>query len=301
MIAAALLLTVVQAAGSAAQADARAGQADPIAALIEDTQGAAPDAGPGEVIRCSGAHRQGAALVCRTAPGSQVTLGDITVSADADGWVVVGHDRDAEPQTVLRVVGGDGAVFEQTIPVEQREYDIQRIEGTPRRFNQLSQEDLARSRREGRIKAAAYQSRDAQRGFSTGFVMPLEGRITGVYGSQRYYNGDPGRPHYGIDIAAPSGTDVVSPADGVVTLANDDMFWEGGLIFIDHGQGFTSAFLHMHTVAVEVGERVSQGDVIGTVGAGGRSTGAHLDWRIKWHDRYINPAETLQLDPASLR
>ena len=295
MIAAALVLAGLQAAQPAvAEGD------DPIAALIEASQDEAVSA-PSEPIRCSGPHRQGAALICRTDPGAAVTLGDISVAADAQGWVVLGHDRDAAAQTVLRVVGGDGAVFEQMIDVEQREYDIQRIEGTPRRFNRLSEEDLARSRREGRIKAAAYRSRDEGQGFSSGFMMPLEGVITGVYGSQRYYNGDPGRPHYGIDIAAPSGTDVLAPAAGVVTLADDDMFWEGGLIFIDHGQGFTSAFLHMHTVAVEVGERVSQGDVIGTVGAGGRSTGAHLDWRIKWHDRYINPSETLQLDPASLR
>ena len=294
MIAAALVLAALQAAEPAETTD-------PIGALIAETAVDDAAAAPSAPIRCSGTHRQGAALLCRTEPGAAVTLGDITVSADQDGWVVLGHDRDAAPQTVLRVVDGSGAVFEQTLAVEQRDYDIQRIEGTPRRFNRLSEEDLARSRREGRIKAAAYLSRDDGRGFSSGFIMPLEGRITGVYGSQRYYNGDPGRPHYGIDIAAPSGTDVLAPASGVVTLANDDMFWEGGLIFIDHGQGFTSAFLHMHTVAVEVGERVSQGDVIGTVGSGGRSTGAHLDWRIKWHDRYINPAETLQLDPASLR
>lgn len=290
MIAAALLLV----SAHALEPDV---QTDMIAALIEETEAA--DAR--QAIRCTGVHRQGGALVCLTDPGAQVTVGDITVTADDEGWVVIGHDRDAAAESVLRVVSPEGVVFEQTVAVEQREYQIQRIEGTPQRFNQLSEEDAERSRREGRIKAAAYLSRDAEPGFTSGFIMPVEGRITGVYGSQRYYNGDPGRPHYGIDIAAPSGTDVLAPADGVVTLANDDMFWEGGLIFIDHGQGFTSAFLHLEGVSVEVGDRVSQGDVIGAVGAGGRSTGAHLDWRIKWHDRYINPDEVLQLDPASLR
>jgi murein DD-endopeptidase MepM/ murein hydrolase activator NlpD len=302
MIALLALSAILQAA---APGDAPAADADPIAALITEADSteaeSAAAAAPIDPIRCSGVHRQGAALICRTDPGASVTLGDITVSADEDGWVVIGHDRDAAPETMLRVVAASGAVHEETVAVEQREYQIQRIEGTPQRFNQLSEEDLARSRREGRIKAAAYTSRDAEPGFSSGFIMPVEGRITGVYGSQRYYNGDPGRPHYGIDIAAPSGTDVLAPADGVVTLANDDMFWEGGLIFIDHGQGFTSAFLHLEGVSVAVGDRVRQGDVIGTVGAGGRSTGAHLDWRIKWHNRYINPDETLQLDPASLR
>jgi murein DD-endopeptidase MepM/ murein hydrolase activator NlpD len=284
---------------SLALLQAAAGQADPMAALIEDSLASA-----GEVsapIQCTGVHRQGAALVCRTDPGAQVSLGDITVTSDELGWVVLGHDRDAAPETTLRVVTAGGAVFEQSVTVEQREYNIQRIEGTPPRFNNLSEEDLARSRREGRVKAAAYTSRWEGAGFAGGFEMPLEGVITGVYGSQRFYNGDPRRPHYGIDIAAPSGTDIIAPAGGVVTLANDDMFWEGGLIFIDHGQGFTSAFLHLSGVDVAVGDVVERGQVIGQVGAGGRSTGAHLDWRIKWHDRYIDPGETLQLDAASLR
>ncbi|MCP2670853.1 peptidoglycan DD-metalloendopeptidase family protein [Maricaulaceae bacterium EIL42A08] len=288
-------------AGLALAATPAAAEVDALAILIADSLDAATSAADTDPIRCSGAHRQGAALLCQTDPGARVSLGDISVTADDEGWVVIGHDRDAEPETVLRVDLQRGSFWEQTVTVEQREYDIQRIEGTPRRYNQLSEEDAARSRREGAVKAAAYQSRWETPGFLTGFVMPVEGRITGVYGSQRYYNGDPSRPHYGIDIAAPSGTDVIAPADGVVTLANDDMFWEGGLIFIDHGQGFTSAFLHMSGVDVEVGDVVAQGDVIGQVGAGGRSTGAHLDWRIKWHNRYIDPNETLQLDPASLR
>lgn len=267
---------------------------DPIAALIEETAPVAP-------ITCEGEHRQGAALICQTEPGARVQLGDIAVTADDAGWVVVGHDRDAAPETELRVDLASGISHMQTISVEQREYNIQRIEGTPTRFNRLSDEDRARSRREGAVKAAAYTSRWEGAGFLEGFEWPLEGTITGVYGSQRFYNGDPSRPHYGIDIAAPTGAEIIAPAGGVVTLANDDMFWEGGLIFIDHGQGFTSAFLHLSSVSVEVGDVVERGDVIGEVGAGGRSTGAHLDWRIKWHNRYIDPESTLSLDLAALR
>ncbi len=287
---------------SLALAQSAPADADPMAALIEASLYAATDAADRQPIECTGVHRQGAALVCRTDPGAQVSLGDITVTSDEQGWVVLGHDRDAAETTTLRVVGADGAVFQTSLEVEQRAYNIQRIDGTPPRFNRLSDEDLERSRREGRVKAAAYTSRWDGAGFTDGFFMPIEGRITGVYGSQRVYNNqESSRPHYGIDIAAPSGTDVLAPAGGVVTLADDDMFWEGGLIFIDHGQGFTSAFLHLSAVDVEVGDVVSQGDVIGEVGAGGRSTGAHLDWRIKWHNRYIDPGETLQLDAASLR
>lgn len=267
--------------------------ADPMAALIAETVPAAP-------IACEGTHRQGAMIVCRTAPGAEVALGDITVTSDSEGWVVLGHDRDADPETTLSVRTGD-TVFEQTVSVEQREYDIQRIEGVPQQYVTPPEEVLERIRSEGREKRAAYQSRWAGAGFTDVFVIPVEGRLTGVYGSQRYYNGEPRRPHYGIDIAAPGGTDILAPAGGVVTLADPDMYYEGGLVFIDHGQGLTSAFLHLGAVDVEVGQMVAQGDVIGEVGSGGRSTGAHLDWRIKWHNRYIDPSEALAVDASGLR
>ena len=295
---AALILTGLMTLAAAAATPAVG--ADPIGALVAATQTPAAEAAPDSPIACSGRHRQGGALVCRTAPGAAVALGDQSVTADADGWVILGHDRDAAPSTQM-TVRTDGAVWEQTVAVEGREYQIQRIEGVPQEYVTPPPETQERIRREGRIKAQAYTSRWAQPGFATGFVMPVEGRITGVYGSQRYYNGEPRRPHYGIDIAAPGGTPVRAPAAGVVTLADPDMYFEGGLVFVDHGQGFTSAFLHLGAVSVAVGDRVEQGDVIGEVGSGGRSTGAHLDWRIKWRDRYIDPAETLEIQPADLR
>lgn len=282
---------------AAAVQEAADPQSDPVAELITDINAAA-ETGP---IRCAGTHRQGAALICRTAPGAEVTLGDVSVTAGEDGWVVLGHDRDAAPETTLRVGGAD-SVWETTIEVEQREYDIQRIEGVPQEYVSPPPETIERIRAEGRVKAAAYTSLWETPGFAEGFVMPIEGgTITGVYGSQRYYNGEPRRPHYGIDVAAAGGTPVTAPASGVVTLADDDMYFEGGLIFIDHGQGFTSAFLHLSEVDVEVGDVVAQGERIGAVGAGGRSTGAHLDWRIKWRGRYIDPAEAVAVQASDLR
>ncbi|MGJ3232639.1 MAG: M23 family metallopeptidase [Oceanicaulis sp.] len=282
---------------SAALQDAAEPGSDAVAELITDINAAA-QTGP---IRCAGDHRQGAALICRTAPGARVTLGDVSVTAGEEGWVVLGHDRDADPETML-TVEGEGSVWETMIAVEQREYDIQRIEGVPQEYVSPPPETLERIRAEGRVKAAAYTSMSETPGFAEGFVMPIEGgTITGVYGSQRYYNGEPRRPHYGIDIAAAGGTAVTAPASGVVTLADDDMYFEGGLIFIDHGQGFTSAFLHLSEVDVEVGDTVAQGERIGAVGSGGRSTGAHLDWRIKWRGRYIDPAEAVGVQADELR
>jgi murein DD-endopeptidase MepM/ murein hydrolase activator NlpD len=283
-------------------------QADPVAELITDinttsdtaaaTADTAADAGP---IRCAGVHRQGAALICRAAPGAEVALGDVSVTAGPDGWVVIGHDRDAGEETTLSVREG-GSLWETVVAVEQREYDIQRIEGIPQQYVSPPPETLERIRAEGRVKAAAYTSLWDQSGFAQGFVVPVQdARITGVYGSQRYFNGEPRRPHYGLDYAAPAGTPVTAPASGIVTLADADMYYEGGLIFIDHGQGFISGFLHLSEVDVAVGDVVAQGDRIGAIGAGGRSTGAHLDWRIKWRGRYIDPAEVLAVQASDLR
>lgn len=271
-----------------------------IAILALTMMAATPDAEA--PIRCAGEHRQGAILVCRTAPGAQVTLGDLTEQADAEGWIVMGHHRDAPAEAAFRV-RHEGGVWETRIDVEAREYEIQRIDGLPPAMvtPPPDPEFQARLARENRAKGAAYTSRWEGRGFLDGFDWPVTGRITGVYGSQRVLNGEPRRPHFGLDIAAPTGTPVVSPAGGVVTLADPDMYWEGGLIFIDHGQGFTGVFMHLDSIDVAVGDVVERGQLIGTVGATGRVTGPHLDWRVRWRNRQIDPEALLALDLSDLR
>ncbi|MDP4650548.1 MAG: M23 family metallopeptidase, partial [Haliea sp.] len=117
----------------------------------------------------------------------------------------------------------------------------------------------------------------------------VEGRISGVYGSQRVYNGQPGSPHYGVDVAVPTGTIVRAPAAGVVTLAEPDLFYSGGTIILDHGYRLSSSFLHLSKVSVNVGDQIALGDVIGEVGATGRATGPHLDWRMSWREARIDP------------
>ena len=130
------------------------------------------------------------------------------------------------------------------------------------------------------------------------FQWPVEGRISGVYGSQRILNGIPKRPHFGIDIAAPAGTPIRAPAVGLVTLAADDHYYTGGTVILDHGHGLTSAFLHLQEVRVAPGQTVAQGEVIGTLGATGRATGPHLDWRINWFDQRLDPAFFVPPMPA---
>ena len=122
-----------------------------------------------------------------------------------------------------------------------------------------------------------------------GFVWPAEGPISGVYGSQRFYNGEPRRPHFGVDVAVPTGTIVRAPAAGVVTLAEPDLYFSGGTVILDHGYRLSSSFLHMSEVAVQVGDELQPGDIIGAVGSTGRATGPHLDWRMNWREQRIDP------------
>ena len=116
------------------------------------------------------------------------------------------------------------------------------------------------------------------------------GPISGVYGSQRVLNGQARRPHFGVDIAAPTGTPVQAPAAGMVTYVNDNMYYSGGTLVVDHGHHLSSSFLHLEEILVKVGDRVEQGQKIALVGSTGRVTGAHLDWRMNWHQQRLDPA-----------
>ena len=159
----------------------------------------------------------------------------------------------------------------------------------PQRTVTPDPEDLKRIRRDQALVRAARASTSDRTDFAAGFHWPLTGRISGVYGSQRVYNGKPGNPHYGVDVARPVGTPVSAPAPGLVTLADPALFYSGGTIIIDHGSQVNSAFLHLSEVLVKVGQRVAPGDIIGKVGATGRASGPHLDWRMNWRDRRVDP------------
>ena len=242
-------------------------------------------------VRLDGPRIQGGLLRGRVPPGSTVEFEGEPVRVSADGWFLAGFGRDAPPEAELVVVFPDGRRERQVLPVKRREYRIQRIDGLPPgKVTPRSEEDLARIRAEVRMIKQARSIDDARTDFLGGFRWPVKGRISGVYGSQRILNGEPRRPHFGIDVAAPAGTEVVAPADGVVTLVHPDMFFSGGTMIIDHGHGLSSAFLHLSRTLVEEGERVAQGQPVAEVGSTGRSTGPHLDWRINLFGRRLDPA-----------
>jgi len=242
-----------------------------------------------DVLRLSGAARQGELLFGQTRPGAEVTLDGEPLMVTRDGHFVLGFGRDADATRALRVELDDGSVVERRLRPGKREYPIERVDGLPPETVTPPPEVLERIRREAARVAQARARRDPRADWSVDFQWPAAGRISGVYGSQRILNGEPRRPHYGIDIAAPTGTPVRAPAPGVITLAEPNLYFSGGTVILDHGHGLSSTFLHLSKVDTEVGERVTQGQIIGRVGASGRATGAHLDWRMNWRDQRVDP------------
>ncbi len=242
---------------------------------------------------------QGGLVFGQVEPSAQVTLEGRRLRVSDRGRFIFGFGRDAAPEAVLEVRSPDGRIETHDLVVAKRAYEIQRIDGLPPKMVTPPQEVLARIRAENARIAQARAADRAEPWFESGFVWPVEGPITGVFGSQRVLNGEPRRPHYGIDIAAPEGTAVAAPADGVVAIANPDMYYTGGTVLIDHGHGLTSVYSHLKEVWVRQGARIRQGDAIGSVGATGRATGAHLDWRVNWFDQRLDPGLLVPPMPGS--
>ena len=236
----------------------------------------------------SGQFTQGGMVVLHLQNATRISLNGEALP-QIDGRTVLGFGRDSALRHEL-AFQRKGKRQNVAIKLKPRQYDIQRIDGLPPAMVTPPDEALPRIIAQGQLKKKARAVASTQRGFSEGFVWPTRGRITGVYGSQRFYNGEARRPHFGIDIAAPRGTPVTAPAAGTVTLAEPDMYFEGGLVFIDHGLSVTSAYMHLDSLKVKVGDKVKSGDVIATVGSTGRSTGPHLDWRMFWRGARLDPA-----------
>lgn len=237
----------------------------------------------------TGESQPGGLLWGRVAPATVLEFNGVDVPILEDGTFVLGLGRDAPATLELTV----GLTLSCTIDVESRQYRISRVEGVPQRTVTPPEEQLARIRSERQrvrsAKAKRVRRQDFLEAVKAGLQWPVTGRISGVYGSQRFYNGRPGNPHYGVDVARPTGTPVLSPGPGVITLAEPDLFYSGGTVILDHGYGLSSSFLHMSRIDVTVGDEVQAGDPIGAIGATGRATGPHLDWRMSWFNQRIDP------------
>jgi murein DD-endopeptidase MepM/ murein hydrolase activator NlpD len=246
-------------------------------------------AGPAVALELVGEPVQGGLIFGQAEPGTEVTLDGEALQVSDDGRFVLGFGRDETGVRVLKLITPDGAVQEFSLEVTARSYDIERIEGLPPRTVTPDPEAAERIREENRMVAIAKARRDNRADYAQGFAWPATGRVSGVYGSQRILNGEPRNPHFGVDVAAQTGTLVTAPAPGIVTLTHPDMYFSGGTIILDHGHGLSSSFLHLSEILVEAGRRVDTGDPIGRIGATGRATGPHLDWRMSWLDRRVDP------------
>lgn len=256
------------------------------AALAQANQ---PPAG----VNWKGDFSQGGLVIGMAQPGITLKLGERPVPVAKDGRFVFGFGRD-EPATVTLAVSHSGGQSEaRVLQIAPQKYDIQRIDGLPPAQVTPPAAVLERIKRENAQIAAARQRNTPRQDFLQTWIWPAKGPVSGVYGSQRILNGEPRTPHFGLDIAAPTGSPVVAPVDGEVTLAEKDIYFTGGTIIIDHGMGINSAYSHLHSVSVKVGQRVKQGEQIGTVGATGRATGPHLDWRLNWFDVRLDPQRLL--------
>lgn len=248
----------------------------------------------------AGVFSQGGLVFGQTEPDANVRLDGDDVMVGANGEFVIGFGRDSAPTSLLVVTLADGVVERHAIEVADREFPVQRIDGLDQsKVSGFTEEQLAKIAVDSAKKKDARQTTQSRADWVAGFDWPATGRISGVFGSQRILNGEPKRPHSGVDVAAPAGTPIRAPAAGIVTLAETDMYFEGGLVLVDHGHWLESAFLHMSRIDVTPGQRVNKGDILGAVGATGRVTGPHLHWSIKWVGRLVDPQLTVPDMPAA--
>lgn len=233
--------------------------------------------------------QQGGVVIGRVAEGVQVEYAGKLLRLAPGNQFVLGLGRDAPAEASIITIDSHGQRQVHSFKVKQRQYNIQKVTGVPQQTVTPNPEQVERAKREAQMAAEARQGDLPLTFFAQPFIWPLEGRVSGVYGSQRFYNGVPNSPHYGVDIARPVGALVKAPAGGVVTLVHPDMFFSGGTLIIDHGHGLSSTFIHLSEILVKKGDAIAQGQAIAKVGMTGRATGPHLDWRMNWFEERVDP------------
>ena len=238
---------------------------------------------------------QGSFILGKTEPGSEVFIDKKKVKVTSDGFFVFGLGRDRKYDVVI-TLNKDGNKQKIVKKVQKRKYNIQRIDGLEEKKVTPPEEVYERIKKENKLINEARAIESDLIFFKKNFIIPVENAIiSGVYGSQRILNGKPKWPHYGLDFAADEGAKIKAMLDGTVTLAESDLFYTGGTLIFDHGHGISTLYMHMKKILVKKGQKVKQGDVIGTVGSTGRVTGAHLDVRLNWFQTRLDPATVLNI------
>ena len=247
-------------------------------------------------VEFKGKFQQGSFILGKTKPGSKIIIDKKKVRVSTDGYFAFGLGRDRKNDVIIKVFYNEKLEVVKK-KVLKKEYKIQKIDGLPKKQVTPPKEVYDRIKKDNILIGKARQVDTPLDYFKTKFIKPVDGAIiTGVYGSQRILNGKPRRPHYGLDYAAVEGTPVKAMMDGVVTLAEKDLYFTGGTIIFDHGHGISTLYMHMQDVSVKKGQMIKKGNIIGSVGSTGRSTGPHLDIRLNWFDVKLDPATILNLN-----
>ena len=244
-------------------------------------------------IEFKGKFLQGHYIIGLTDPLAKIIIDKKEVKVSKDGYFVFGIDRDRKLDLIITKIHNEKKI-KIIKKVFKRIYNIQRIDGLEESKVTPPESVYKRIKEENNKIGKARAINSDLPFFKDQFVMPVEGIISGVYGSQRILNGKPKWPHYGIDIAAKKGTLIKSSASGTVTMAEDDLYYTGGTIIMDHGHGISTIYSHLENVMVSVGDLINQGDIIGSVGSTGRSTGPHLDFRVNWFQTRLDPMSLLK-------
>jgi len=247
-------------------------------------------------LELKGEFYQGNLIIGQTEPGSEIFIDKIKIKVSKEGYFAFGLGKDRKNDVVINVVN-QNKKEEITKKVYKKKYQIQKIDGLPQKQVTPPKEVYERIKNDNKLIAEARSVDSDYTYFSNKFNVPIENTIiTGVYGSQRILNGIPKSPHYGLDFAAKEGTPIKAMLDGEVTLSEKDLYYTGGTIIFDHGHGVSTLYMHLKDVNVTKGQKVKKGEIIGTVGKTGRSTGAHLDIRLNWYDVKLDPASVLDLN-----
>ncbi len=243
----------------------------------------------GHTIDLEGNFIQGGLVFGKLEQSAKVFLDNKEIPVDKNGNFLFGFKRKHKNHSLLKVIYKSGNIISKKINISSRQYKIQKINNLDKNKVTPPKSFFDRIKKETELIKKSKRIFDNIPYYKNGFIIPVEGIITGVYGSQRILNGVPKRPHFGIDIANKKGTIIVSPSDGIVVLAEKDLYFSGGTIIISHGLGLTSSLLHLSEIFVTVGERISKGQPIGRIGSTGRSTGPHLDWRMEVNGTRVDP------------
>ena len=247
-------------------------------------------------VEFNGKFIQGHFIIGKTDPAFRVIIDKKEIKVSKEGYFAFGIDKDRKYDVVIKLLD-EGQTKKIVKKVQKRKYNIQRIDGLEEKKVTPPEEVYERIKKENKLIAKAREINSDLDFFKDKFILPVDDAIvTGVYGSQRILNGKPRWPHYGIDFAQKLGTPIKAMASGVVTLAEKDLYFTGATLIFDHGHGISTLYMHMDKIFVSKGDIVEQGEIIGTVGSSGRSTGPHLDVRLNWFGTRLDPATVLDIN-----